>query len=158
MPTLYHEYPAGFKHKHEANGGMRMKGARVSAFVGIFKGLLLATVVTLVGMLLLAAAVVLLGMSDGVLSALNQVLKLASIVAGVRAAVGIGGSRGFATGAAVALLYMVIGYALYCTLGGMLFSWTAMLGEILIGAAVGAIAGTIFVNLHPKGKKRVRAA
>ena len=135
-----------------------MKGARVSAFVGIFKGFLLAAVVTLVGMLLLAAAVALLGMSDGVLSALNQVLKLASIVAGVRAAVGIGGSRGFATGAVVALLYMVIGYGLYCALGGMLFSWTAMLGEILLGAAAGAISGTIFVNLHPRGKKRFRAA
>ena len=93
-----------------------MKSARAAALGSILKGVLISAAATLVGMLLLAAAVVWLDISDGALSALNQVLKLVSILLGVRFAVGVGGERGFFTGAAVGLLYMIAGYALYCLL------------------------------------------
>ena len=65
--------------------------------------------------------------TDGALAALNQLLKLFSVVLGARLAVGVGGERGFVTGAAVGLLYMALGYVLYWQLGGALFSAAAML-------------------------------
>jgi len=91
--------------------------------------------------------------SDSTLVLLNQILKAAAAVLGVCAAVGRGGSRGFLTGAAVALLYMISGYAMYVVLGGEA-STSAMLGEMLMGAAIGAVTGAILANLRPKKRRR----
>ena len=51
------------------------------------------------------------------------------------------------TGTVLAILYMTIGYALYVFLGGNVFDIVSMLGEILIGAAVGSVSGAIFANM-----------
>ena len=83
-----------------------MKSARLKALWALTRGLLAAVVATLAGMLLLAAAVIYLDVTDGALAALNQLLKLFSVVLGARLAVGVGGERGFVAGAAVGLLYM----------------------------------------------------
>ena len=135
-----------------------MKSARTAALGSILKGVLLAAAVTLAGMLLLAAAVIYLDISDGVLTALNQVLKVISVLLGTRFAVGIGGERGFLTGAAVGLIYMIAGYALYWQLGGAVFSAASMLLEMLLGGAAGAVTGTICANLHPRARRRGKPA
>ena len=134
-----------------------MKGARMKALWAILRGFLTAAAATLLGMLLLAAAVIYLEVSDGALTALNQLLKLLCVALGARFAVGVGGERGFFTGAAVGLLYMAVGYALYWQLGGALFSAAAMLLEILAGFAVGAAAGAVCANLRPRAR-RAKAA
>ena len=134
-----------------------MKSARLKALWALTRGLLMAVAATLAGMLLLAAAVIYLEVTDGALAALNQLLKLFSIVLGARLAVGVGGERGFVTGAAVGLLYMALGYVLYWRLGGALFSAAAMLLEMLAGFAVGAAAGAVCANLRPRSR-RAKAA
>ena len=97
-----------------------MKSARLKALWALTRGLLMAVAATLAGMLLLAAAVIYLDVTDGALAALNQLLKLFSVVLGARLAVGVGGERGFVTGAAVGLLYMALGYVLYWRRGAVL--------------------------------------
>ena len=134
-----------------------MKNARLRALWALTRGLLAAVAATLAGMLLLAAAVIYLDVTDGALAALNQLLKLFSVVLGARLAVGVGGERGFVTGAAVGLLYMALGYVLYWQLGGALFSAAAMLLEMLAGFAVGAAAGAVCANLRPRAR-RAKAA
>ncbi len=134
-----------------------MKNARLRALWALTRGLLAAVAATLAGMLLLAAAVIYLDVTDGALAALNQLLKLLSVVLGARLAVGVGGERGFVTGAAVGLLYMALGYVLYWRLGGALFSAAAMLLEMLAGFAVGAAAGAVCANLRPRAR-RAKAA
>lgn len=134
-----------------------MKNARLRALWALTRGLLAAVAATLAGMLLLAAAVIYLDVTDGALAALNQFLKLLSVVLGARLAVGVGGERGFVTGAAVGLLYMALGYVLYWRLGGALFSAAAMLLEMLAGFAVGAAAGAVCANLRPRAR-RAKAA
>ena len=94
-----------------------------------------------------------LRVSDGMLTALNQVMKLLSILLGVAVAVGPGGRRGFLTGMTVAMLYMTAGYICYVALGGNAFVVGQMLGEILIGAALGAVVGAVLSNL-PSGRQR----
>lgn len=135
-----------------------MASARKKALWTILKGFFLAVLIALAGMLLLAAAVVLLGVPDGLLRALNQALKLIAVVLGVRFAVGMGGNRGFLTGLTVALLFMAVGYGCYAGLGGHVFSALAMLGEMLLGGAVGAISGAIFANMRPRSVRRRRSA
>ena len=118
-----------------------MKSARALALGSILKGLLVSAAATLLGMLLLAAA-------------LNQALKLICVLLGVRFAVGLGGERGFLTGAAVGLAYMILGYVLYWRLGGAVFSFAAMLLEMLLGGAIGAVAGAVCANLRPRARRK----
>jgi hypothetical protein len=110
-------------------------------------------VLTLLLMLGVAALALGVRVSDGLLTALNQLMKLFSIILGVSVAVGRGGQRGFLTGMTVAMLYMTIGYGGYVALGGNAFVVSQMLGEILIGAALGALAGAVLSNL-PAGRGR----
>ena len=134
-----------------------MARSRISILAAILKGLLAAIALTLVCMVIFAALVVFLHISDTFLAVLNQILKAAAIILGVRFAVGRGGERGFLTGMTLAMLYMVLGYALYVFLGGSAFSVPAMLGEILIGAAAGSVTGAIVSNLPAKsGRRRTR--
>jgi len=123
---------------------------RKSAILSLLRGLLTAVGVTLIGMAVIAALALLARVSDGLIMALNQMLKLAAIALGALAAIGRGGERGFITGMALAMLYMALGYALYVALGGNAFAVREMLGEILIGAAIGAIAGAILANMRPR--------
>ena len=123
---------------------------RKSAILSLLRGLLTAVDVTLIGMAVIAALALLARVSDGLIMALNQMLKLAAIALGALAAIGRGGERGFITGMALAMLYMALGYALYVALGGNAFAVREMLGEILIGAAIGAIAGAILANMRPR--------
>lgn len=131
-----------------------MTKSRAQVFASILKGLLGAVALTLLLMAGIAALAVWLRISDGLLTALNQVMKLLSIVLGVTLAVGRGGQRGFLTGMTVAMLYMALGYSCYVALGGSAFVVSEMLGEILIGAAVGAVAGAVLSNL-PAGRRRL---
>ena len=106
------------------------------------------------GSYLAAAALAMLArVSDSAIRALNQAIKLGAILFGVRAAVPRGGVHGFATGAAVAMAYMILGYGMYALLGGGAFSIVAMLGEILIGAAAGGAIGAIRANQSAKMRR-----
>lgn len=135
-----------------------MANKRASALLSILKGLLAAAAVTLLGMALIATLVLTARLSDGVLTLLNQLLKALAVVLGVRAAVERGGNRGFFTGMTVALAYMIAGYGLYVALGGGRFEAAQMLGEMLLGAAVGGAAGAVRVNLKPKARRAAARA
>ena len=134
-----------------------MAKTRGQVLRAMLKGLGAAIGLTLLLMAGMAAMAVCLRVSDGLLTALNQVMKLASILLGAAVAIGRGGRRGFVTGMTIATLYMALGYACYVLLGGGAFAASEMLGEILIGAAIGAIAGTILSNLPERGRARAGA-
>ena len=134
-----------------------MPRTRKSAALALLKGLLIAVALTLACMLLMAAALVALQMSDRLLTVLNQIVKLLAIALGTCVAVPRGGSRGLLTGVEIALVYMALGYAMYVLLGGGSFAVGNMLGEMLLGSAVGAVTGAVRANLGPKRRSRVKA-
>lgn len=134
-----------------------MAKTRISIVKKLLLGLLTAILITLAGMLLLAAALIYLKMDDGLLTVLNQLVKALAIVGGVCAAVRRGGNRGLATGVEIALVYAAAGYAVYLLLGGGSFSVGNMLGEMLLGSAVGALTGAVRANLHPRRVKVAQA-
>lgn len=129
-----------------------MSSDRVSVLISILKGVLVAAAATLVSMLLIALLTLFSRISDGMLTVLNQLLKLLSILLGTRISVGRGGSRGFVIGAVTAAIYMIVGYVLYVFLGGF-YDTVAMLGEVLMGATVGAVFGAILANMRPKRRR-----
>ena len=96
--------------------------SRKNTLLSLLKGLLAAVALTILLMAVIAAMAVFLRVSDGLIMALNQLMKLSAILLGARIAIGRGGERGFFTGMALAVIYMVLGY-------GMLYGG-AMLGII----------------------------
>ena len=133
-----------------------MPKTRKRTLLSLLKGLLIAVALTLVCMLAMAAALVYLQMSDRLLTVLNQLVKLLAIALGTCAAVPRGGSRGFLTGVEIARLYLALGYAMYVLLGGGSFAVGNMLGEMLLGSAVGAVTGAVRANLSPR-RSRIKA-
>ena len=132
-----------------------MPKTRKSTLLALLRGLLIAVALTLACMLIMAAALVYLQMSDRLLTVLNQLVKLLAIALGTSAAVPRGGSRGLLTGVEIALVYMALGYAMYVLLGGGSFAVGNMLGEMLLGSAVGAVTGAVRANLSPR-RSRVK--
>ena len=51
---------------------------------------------------------------------------------------------------ALAIIYMALGFGLAVWLGGQAFTVPDLLGEMLIGAALGAAAGAVLSNLTPR--------
>lgn len=129
-----------------------MKRRRVQAARALIRGVLAAAAITLIGMLILSAAIIFVGMSDGLLRAMNQLLKVASVALGAYLGVGRGGERGLVTGAGIGGVYAVLGYALYALLGENGFQVPELLGELLLSVAAGATAGAVFANLKPSRK------
>jgi len=132
-----------------------MAKTRIQILASILKGLVCAAALTLALMAGVAALAVGTRLSDDLLTLLNQLMKLASILLGVAVAVGRGGRRGFMTGMALAALYMALGYGCYVALGGSPFVAGEMLGEILVGAAIGAVAGAVLSNLPAAKRRRI---
>lgn len=130
-----------------------MTKSRLEILFALGKGLLAAIALTLLGMVGIAALAVYLRASDTLIRVLNQLLKCLAILLGVSVTVGRGGHRGFFTGMALAIVYMALGYALAVALGGNAFAVPDMLGEILIGAALGGVIGAVLSNL-PKPRRR----
>lgn len=120
----------------------------------LLAGFLAAALFTIAAMLLLAASLICLSISDGMLTVLNQLVKYGSVLLGTCIAVSRGSERGLATGIALALAYSAAGYALYLALGGGSFAVGNMLGEMLLGSAVGAVTGAVRANMKPKSRFR----
>ena len=131
-----------------------MAGTRVSAIRRLLAGLLTAVGFTIAAMLIIALLVTVAQINDKTIRTVNQFVKIAAIIIGVTAAVPRGGEKGLAYGVLIALLYIVLGYVCFLALGGGEFTFTGMLGEMLIGTAAGAVYGAVRANLNPRRKKR----
>jgi putative membrane protein (TIGR04086 family) len=129
-----------------------MKRRRISVAGLLIKGIVIGILTTLIGMLIMAAAIVYIGMSDTLIRALNQVLKILSVALGTYLAVKRGGERGLLTGAGIGAVYSIAGYLLFILLGGNTFNITSLLGEMTICIAAGALAGAVCANLKPMRK------
>lgn len=130
-----------------------MTRTRKSTLKSLLSGLLAAILFTLLAMLALSAALVTLKISDSTLRLLNQLVKLAAILLGTCLAVPRGGEKGLVTGTVLAMLYIILGYAGYLSLGGGSFSFGCMLGELLLGSAAGAVTGAVRANLNPRRRR-----
>ena len=130
---------------------------RMVATWKLLRGVLTAALISLALMALLAVAVVYVRLSDETITVVNQVIKLLSLFAGVLVCVRPGGRRGFFLGAAVGLLYMAVGYGLYCLLDDVMLPFGMLAVEFSVGALAGALSGALVSNLPPR-RPRVAGA
>ncbi len=132
--------------------------ARRAACGSIGKGLAAAVAVTLPGMALIALAAVYANPGDGVILTLNQALKLTAIFAGVWTAVGPGGTRGFATGAVIGIVYIALGYGVCAAWDGLQVTGAMLALEFLMGMLLGGVSGALTANLPAPKRRRRRTA
>ena len=117
------------------------------AWMHISKGLGMALLVTVAGVAVFALLMQWIRPTENVVRVINQVLKLASVGAGVYVAVGRGCEGGLLKGVLVGVLYMVIGVGVYALLSGQCAPMSAYLADVAMGAAGGGIVGMILSNL-----------
>lgn len=128
----------------------RQKRSGTGSWLRLFKGLGMAVLVTVAGVAIFALIMQWVRPTENAVRIFNQVLKLVSIAAGVWIAVGRGCEGGLLRGAAVGLLYMALGVALYALLSGQGAPTTAYLADLGMGVAAGGIVGMILSNISPK--------
>ena len=117
------------------------------AWMRISKGLGMALLVTVAGVAVFALLMQWIRPTENVVRVINQVLKLASVGAGVYVAVGRGCEGGLLKGVLVGVLYMAIGVGVYALLSGQGAPMSAYLADVAMGAAGGGIVGMILSNL-----------
>ena len=117
----------------------------------LLRGLGAALLVSIAGVAVFALLMQWIRPSEGAVRIFNQVLKLASIAAGVYVAVGRGREGGLLRGALIGLVYMALGVGVYALLSGQSAPWTAYLADLGMGVAGGGIVGMILSNLTPAG-------
>jgi len=113
----------------------------------LLKGLGMALLVTVAGVAVFALLMQWLRPTEGMVRTVNQLLKLASVGAGVYVAVGRGCEGGLLKGALVGLLYMAVGVGVYALLSGQSAPVSAYLADLGMGVAGGGIAGALLSNL-----------
>ena len=109
----------------------------------VLRGVLVAAAVTVLGVVLFALLLNWWDVSDRAITAINQVVKFVSILAGVTSALRAGEKGSAMRGACVGVLYMALGIACYCLLMGQSPKLTGYLADLGMGIAAGGLFGMI---------------
>ena len=129
--------------KEAASAVSARRGVKKAGVLGaLFRGLLAAVAVTVLGVVVFALVIKWLSPNDTIISVMNQALKLLAVLAGTRAAVR-GGSGVVLRGAAVGLAYMAVGVIGYAFLSGLTLSPAAYLADLGMGVAAGGLFGMV---------------
>ena len=113
------------------------------ALSAVLRGVLVAAAVTVLGVVLFALLLNWWDVSDRAITAINQVVKFVSILAGVTSALRAGEKGSAMRGACVGVLYMALGIACYCLLMGQSPKLTGYLADLGMGIAAGGLFGMI---------------
>lgn len=123
-------------------GAKTNAGGRRSAGVSVIRGILIAAATSVVLVLLFACAVLLFDLGAEVITPVNQVLKVASVLAGTLVAAQ-GGIRGWCAGLIAGGGYMALGIALYCAFEGTLLPISVIAGDLALGLISGFLSGLL---------------
>ena len=113
------------------------------ALSAVLRGVLVAAAVTVLGVVLFALLLNWWDASDRAITAINQVVKFVSILAGVMSALRAGEKGSAMRGACVGVMYMALGIACYCLLMGQSPKLTGYLADLGMGLAAGGLFGMI---------------
>ena len=132
-----------FKRTMRRSARRARSGGALSA---VLRGVLVAAAVTVLGVVLFALLLNWWDASDRAITAINQVVKFVSILAGVTSALRTGEKRSAMRGACVGVLYMALGIACYCLLMGQSPKLTGYLADLGMGLAAGGLFGMILTG------------
>lgn len=125
--------------------GMR-RGRGKGALSAVIRGVLIAAAITVIGVAVFALLLSWWDAGDRTITAINQVIKFVSILAGVASAMDGGESGGMLRGACAGLLYMALGVVCYGLLMGQTPSLTAHMADLGMGIAAGGLFAMILTS------------
>lgn len=127
--------------KENRSGSIILKG---------LKGGLIATAISLILILIFAFIIKIIGISDNLISPINQVIKTISILIGIIFALKDKQEKGLICGVVTGLIYTIIAFVVFSILNGCFAFDKSLFNDILFGAIAGAICGILIVNLKHK--------
>ena len=120
---------------------------------GVIKGAAVGLVITVAAVLVLALAVKGTNMDDDTISAINQVIKIASVFAAALVAVKGASKNYLLAGALSGGLYVILGYLAFSLIEGSFGSIPLVLIDLAMGVVIGMIVSFIFGKLLKSDKK-----
>lgn len=122
------------------------RGRGKSALGAVLRGVLVSASITVISVAVFALILNWWDASDRAITAINQVVKFVSILAGVVSALDGQTQGGTGRGVCVGLLYMALGILCYCLLMGENPSLTSYLADLGMGVASGGLFGMILTS------------
>ena len=119
------------------------RGRGKGALGAVIKGVLIGASITVIGVALFALLLNWWDASDRAITAINQVVKFVSILAGVVSALGGDKQGGTLRGICVGLLYMALGVVCYCLLMGQPPQLSGYMADLGMGIASGGLFAMI---------------
>lgn len=116
-----------------------------SAIFAVLRGVLVAAAITIIGVAVFALILNWWNASDRAITAINQVVKFVSILAGVTTACTRGERRSYARRMRRAL-YMALGIVCYALMMGQSPQLAAYLADLGMGLAAGGLFGMILTT------------
>lgn len=125
------------------------RGKGKGALGAVLRGVLVGASITVIGVAIFALILNWWDASDRAITAINQVVKFVSILAGVVSATGSDAQSGVLRGICVGLLYMALGILCYCLLMGQQPQLSGYLADLGMGIASGGLFAMI-LSSHGK--------
>lgn len=117
-----------------------------SAPVSLARGLVFSVIVSVVLVFIFSLLVLLFDLGASVITPVNQVIKVVSILAGTVVACQ-GGMKGWIAGLCCGSAYMLAGIVLYCAFAGEILPPLVMAGDLGLGLASGFLSGLLAASM-----------
>lgn len=148
----------GVQRSTKRAGGQRGAEKQSGLILKALKGGILGLVITIMSILAFAIMVKKFGISDEVISAVNQAVKVASIFMAAYASSKNSTQRQILTGAAAGCMYVLLGYLTFSLIQSSWGDVTLLLADLAMGAVVGMLTAMIFARiLKSENRKEKRA-
>ena len=131
--------------KRQMRRSMR-RGKGKNALGAVLRGVLVGASITVIAIAAFALILNWWDASDRAITAINQVVKFVSILAGVTSALASGSEGGLMRGICVGLLYMALGIICFCLLMGQVPEFSAYLADLGMGVASGGLFAMILTS------------
>ncbi len=123
-------------------------GTYLQKFILIFKGAVIAVIITLACIVLFALIMQVAGLQESIIRPVVQVVRILSIALGGAYVARGGHTRGWLKGAITGFVYVLLASLVGVVSGGQFAVDSILFSDILMALAVGAIGGAIGINLR----------
>lgn len=132
----------------------RSKKIKPMGVSGMIKCAVFALLITVAAVLVFALIISQTAVSDSTISAVNQIIKLASIFTAAVIIGRRGGERRAVMGAIAGALYVLLGYFAFSLIDGALGDIKMLLADIGMGVVVGALTSAVIGRMTAGDAKK----